>query len=272
MGKHKGFTLIEITLFLAVTTALFIGVGLGVNNSIFQQQYNDTTQSFLEFLRSIYSEVSNPQSVGKGNSDYAIYGKMIVFGETVDLLGKAVPSDEQQVFVYDVIGGATTNNSGDIKTLLNDLDANVAFVSKKSDGTIRNITLASPEKYTPHWNMGIETLAKTEMKETILVVRHPRSGTINTLVYNDAIQVNKVVSQAQGVCIAKATCNTVTQLLKSRISGFEPAEVDFCINPYGLGGDSDIPRRNIRILENARNASSVQLMELNGANNECAKV
>ena len=270
MGKHKGFTLIEITLFLAVTTALFLGIALGVNNSILQQQYNDTTQSFFEFLRSIYSEVSNPQSVGKGDSNYAIYGKMIVFGETVDLLGEKIPSSEQQIFVYDVIGEATTNNTGDIKSLLKDLGANVAFVAV-SNKKITNISLASPEKYAPHWSMGIETLEKTAMKKTILVVRHPRSGTINTLVYNNAIQVNKEVTKAQGTCIAKATCNAVTKLLGSRINDFEPAEVDFCINPYGLGGNGSILRRNIRILENARNASSVQLIELNGGDNKCSK-
>lgn len=74
--KHKrnGFTLVEIVLFLAITSLLFVGIIAGTNNSIFQQRYNDSVQNFAEFLRRIYSEVANPQSVGDGRSDSAIYG------------------------------------------------------------------------------------------------------------------------------------------------------------------------------------------------------
>ena len=54
-----GFTLIEVSLFLAITGLLFLGVTIGVQNSIFQQRYNDSVQNFVEFLRSAYSKTEN---------------------------------------------------------------------------------------------------------------------------------------------------------------------------------------------------------------------
>ncbi len=271
MVKRKGFTFIEISLFLAVTGALFIGIALGVSNSIFQQEYNDATQNFFEFLRSAYSKVSNPQSVGAGNSDYAIYGKLIVFGEDVDLLGETIPFKEQQIFSYDVIGGAAVGPSGDIKTLLKQLKINVAFLEK--DGNlIRGVELSSPEKYTPRWEVGIENANGTEIKKSILIVRHPRSGTVNTLVYDGVIEANKIVRDAKNDaagCIGQLSCTSVEELLTSVIDSFNISEMDFCINPSGLGSSGAIPRRDIRILKNARNASSVQILELEGENSIC---
>ena len=261
MSKRKGFTFIEITLFLAVTAALFIGVAAGVSNSIFQQQYNDSTQSFFEFLKGVYSEVSNPQGAGKGDSDSAIYGRMIVFGETTDLAGNPVPDTEQQIFTYDVVGDAVSSGTGDVKQLLKALHANVVFVERKNN-VILSVEFALPEKYTPRWGAQIETISGSPVKKTILVVRHPRSGTINTLVLDDAIQVNEAMKSASS-CISKSSCPVITDILTSRIDGFSTdKEVDFCVDPYGLDDSGGTPRRNIRILENARNSSSVQLLEL----------
>lgn len=273
MGKHKGFTFIEIALFLAVTAALFIGVALGVNNSIFQQQYNDATQNFFEFMRSIYSQVSNPQSVGKGNSETAIYGKLVVFGETMDLLGNSIPEDEQQVFVYDVVGDVSSVSYGDIKKSLSNLNANVVKIDSVETGASKRITainLASPEKYIPKWNVGIETTERQKMEKSILVVRHPRSATISTLILNGVINVNEKVKEAQQSCIGSPSCNIISDLLKSEINNFtNDEELDICLNPYGLNNNGAIPRRDIRILENARNASSVELIPQDDLENRC---
>lgn len=272
MSKHEGFTFIEIALFLAVTAALFLGVALGVRNSILRQQYNDVTQSFFEFMRSIYSEVSNPQSTGAGNSNYAIYGKMIVFGETTDLLGAAVPSDEQQIFVYDVVGSAATSGTGDVKDLLKGLGANVLFIKKNDANRIVSIDAVAAEKYAPKWGAAIEDTGSggigSPINKTILVVRHPRAGTINTLVYDDAIQVNEVLKNASS-CISQINCPSAEKLLTDKIDSFSNAEVNFCVNPYGATVDGVFPRQNIRILSNARNASSVELIDLDGSDNKC---
>ena len=82
----RGFTLVEVALFLAVTGLLFVGVVLGIQNSLFQQKYNDSVQGFAEFLRSIYSQTANTENTfqedgsSRGQSNLAIFGKLVTFG------------------------------------------------------------------------------------------------------------------------------------------------------------------------------------------------
>ena len=271
MGKRKGFTLVEVMLFLAMTTLLFIGIAMGVQNSVFQQQYNDSTQSFLEFMRSVYSKVSNPQTTGHGNSEEAIYGKLVVFGESVMLDG-TTSNDSGAIFTYDVIGKASTVagglSTGSATSMLATLDANVVRFNRGGlENSITSAELVSPEKYTPHWGAVIDgTTNGAPFKGSILVVRHPRSGTINTLVSDDVIEANRVVYEAN----SSGSYNGAENLLKSKLSSFRASEVDFCVNPSGPDAASNVPRQNIRILANARNASDVEFIELDGSDNRCA--
>ena len=78
MKRRKiGFTLIEVAFFIAITGLLFVGIIAGTQSSIWQQKYNDSVQSYADFLRSVYAEVSSIQGISDGRSDKAIYGKMI---------------------------------------------------------------------------------------------------------------------------------------------------------------------------------------------------
>ncbi|MDO4526922.1 MAG: hypothetical protein Q4B87_02410 [Candidatus Saccharibacteria bacterium] len=286
MIKRKGFTLIELMLFLGVTAALFLGVTIGVQNSVSQQKYNDSVQTFLEFMRGIYSKVSNPQSSGKGNSDLAIYGKLIVFGEDNDVNGNAIDKDDgMQIFSYDVVGRADTNiSTGSVSELLVDLEANVVLgvgadaksmlLTGGNIPKIQRLILAAPEKFEMHWGAIVEDKDGKPFTGSILVVRHPRSGTINTLVLdggsNDVIQANDVVKVSD-----QSGFSSVISLLTSHLitTGTAPKfvsqEVNFCINPYESKGNNSVPRQNIRLLNNARNASSVQMIGLDDADNKC---
>lgn len=293
MGKRKGFTFIEVSLFLAITAALFIGIALGMQNSIFQQRYNDATQNFFEFVRSIYSKVSNPQSAGDGNSlKEAIYGKLFVFGEEFDIFGNRLDpsSDGRPIFVYDVVGSAVgTQNmlSGDLMTLLTSLHANavrfidpntgdpVAPTDPEFNGSLAQ--LASPEKYEMRWQTELQNTDHTPFVGSILVVRHPRAGTINTLVLeNIAINVNEEVNRAnaEGVEVSgidKLLTKYLDKDDESEEDKFKVEELNFCVSPYGLGESGTILPQNIRILKNARNASSVQMIDLDGDDNLCVK-
>ena len=277
MVKRKGFTFIEIALFLAVTAALFIGIALGMQNSIFRQRYNDATQNFFEFMRSVYSKVSNPQSPGEGNSGTAIYGKLIVFGEKYDMSGTLIDDlSGSPVFVYDVVGNATGSQemgSGNALEILAALNANVVRLVKKSGKT--TVELASPEKYEMRWQTELQNIDKSQFTGSILVVRHPRSGTINTLVMKDTvIDVNYEARRANDTYAAGGTYNSINNLLKQYLTRttdpmFKVEEVNFCISPYGPGESGTTPRTNIRLLENARNASSVEYIETDGGDNLC---
>ena len=269
MSKRKGFTFVEVTLFLAITTGLFLGIALGVNTSIRSQKYNDATQSFLEFMRSIYSKVSNPQSPGAGNSEDAIYGKLMVFGESVNLDGSS--NSDKAIFVYDVVGKADTVSgglgTGSVKDMLSKLNATVIRVTGKnaSTGAITAAELASVEKYTPHWGASIDgTTNGSPFTGSILIVRHPRSGTINTLYSNTTIEVNSLFRSAKST----GNYNGVMNSLKNVLNSFNTTEINFCVNPFGPGVSSGTTKRqNIRLLKDARNASSVELIELDSQYN-----
>ncbi len=260
-GRKSGFTLVEVLLFLAVTALLFLGVTLGVRGSIFQQRYNDSVQSFAEFLRNAYSETANVEHTGTGRSEQAVYGKLITFGETYDLYGNKIPNGENRVFSYTLIGKIGSIGSGNIISTLKNLGVNV-LVKEGSSYVFAGIT----QDYTPRWGAGIQTTKEYAdgyqlFKGTLLVVRHPRSGTMYTYFYDTTIEVNETLKT--GSEQAKA------ELLVSKLDEFKAREIDFCINP--LGNAKSDTRRDIRLVENARNASGVEIINQDSVDNRCKK-
>ena len=259
--RWSGFTLIEVSLFLAVTGLLFVGIALGTQNSISQQRSYDSIQNFAEFLKSVYSEVSNPQSVGDGRSDRAIYGKLITFDEEYDLSGNK--NDRKMIFVYDVIGDVKGNaGAGEIKSILKGLKANVAV--KGAGGTL---PAGIVESYVPRWQAEIENVDDDEQYHgSVLVIRHPRSGTINTLVSDDPIEVNT------WIYVERRDESTIEKLFADQLNNFIERDADFCVNSSGRA--SSDKRTDIRIISNAHNASGVEIIGLDddGANgNRCRK-
>ncbi|MBR3386419.1 hypothetical protein IKG68_02530 [Candidatus Saccharibacteria bacterium] len=279
--KHmkRGFTLIEISLFLALTGLLFMGIVVGTGRSVAQQRFFDATQNYAEFLRRIYSQVANPQSAGNGASEMAIYGKMISFGQKVDLAGNDTPGDEQWVYVYDVVGSAEGAISGDAVGSLKGVGASVVTEEKNSLGnTIAVKPAGLVEAYEPKWGATIETtdMKTTEQKRagnnnlytgTILVVRHPRSGTINTLVSSAVIDVNRLVRTANNTLTganiqnAKSALTAVLGYNSTDARAFKTQAVDFCVNPEGVNV-AGASRWDIRLVKNARNASGVEVIDL----------
>lgn len=267
--KHKkfGFTLIEVSLFLAVTGALFVAIIIGTRNAIWQQKYNDSVQNYANFLRSVYAQVSNPQSLGEGRTGQAIYGKLITFGQKYNLTGGLVANDnrEQEIFVYDVVGDAEAEVTGSINRLLSDLNVSLVVSEKLEDNTTVVDFAGYTESYTPTWGAVIDDPDGTLFKGAILIVRHPRSGVVNTLVNANVMEVNEVMANAREY----GDYTTITGMLKNALKttdeeqgiGFFVRQVDFCVNPYGAGVQSGL-RRDIRLISNARNASGVEIVDL----------
>ena len=132
MGKQNkqkhGFTIIEVTLVLAITALLVTGVMVGTSATISRQRYNDAINDIVDYFRQVYSEVINVQNVRTGEStpaycsvttafdstgvaldipavatpgrtDCAIYGKIVTIGELGD---DNKVSDT--IHSYDIIG------------------------------------------------------------------------------------------------------------------------------------------------------------------------
>lgn len=62
LSSHRGFTIIEVTLVLAISSLIIVGVMMGTSGSIARQRYNDSVNDIVDYLRSTYSEVINVQN------------------------------------------------------------------------------------------------------------------------------------------------------------------------------------------------------------------
>ena len=243
---RRGFTLIEVALFLAITGALFVGIALGVQNSMFQQRYNDSVQSFAEFLRSAYSQTSNVQNpTGDGRSEQAVYGRLIVFGEDATLEGSQ--NNNNAIYAYDVVGNISNRPlSGNTLKALKELDVNV---------TNGSTFYGNVEEFTPRWMATIQTTDNnagqlSNFVGAILIARNPTSGTTFTFVKNGStLNIN---SNLTGFKLA--------DYLGEADDGFKNQQVDFCVNPNG--NQFSDARRDIRIIANARNASGVEIIDM----------
>lgn len=250
--RQRGFTLIEISLFLALTGALLLLVTIGVQNSISQQRRNDSVQNFAEFLRSVYSEVANVQNVQSeaGRSNKVIYGKLIVFGE-----GTTLNDDNNttgKIYLYSVIGD---DGGSDNVNAIESLQKNFADV-------IYNGKFASAaEEYTPRWGAAIQNIDDQTafMKGAVLIVRHPSSGTINTYMSDETFEINQAYYEAY-------KAGTTSSIMQDKWTDiFKKEEINFCINPIGNSNTSS--RYNIRINNNAHSSSGVEIVSDSG--NKC---
>ena len=270
--KHKwnGFTFIEVSIFIAISGLVLISVIGMAALSISQQRFNDTTQNFAEFLRSVYAGVENPQGVGDGRStEYVIYGKLVTFGETVELDGmNDVPDDTQKIFVYDVVGEDGYTGTGSVADMISGLNMDVVLVQKNSDGIDVVERAGIVNSYTPRWSAAIDsTTDGVPFTGSLLIIKNPRTGAITTLVAegpNGVVQVNRAFKN--GV----VTVNSVRDgsLIVDKLDLFELRAVDFCVNMNGYGKTSD-RRQDVRLIKNARNASGVSIVEMDGEENVC---
>ena len=235
---RSGFTFIEVSLFLAITGLVFVGIAVGTQNSIFWQRYNDSVQSFAEFLRSEYSRVANVQLNTGGDGAKIALGRVILFDKDGSINSYLLS-----------VGEKAENTSGSIKDWLKHESA--------SPGIDNNVGIS--EKFIPRWGAQIQTTASYNDNGSyepytgaIMIVRHPSNGTIYTFVNNDVDDAGTLNE------------SLVTDV---GVDGYKSAQVDFCVNPNGV--DKSNLRRDVRIIKDARNASGVEIMPADGSENEC---
>ncbi|MBR0431839.1 hypothetical protein IJK16_02470 [Candidatus Saccharibacteria bacterium] len=211
--EHKrGYTLVEISLFLGITMFIVVAFMATTGPTINRQRYNDTINDFAEFLRGVYSETVNVQNERMfylGQNDYcsiadaadiggrirtdvndplkdlgrsrcAIYGKLITFGENM--------TSEYTVHTYDVVGRAVEHTSelNDMSTLeaLAYVKADVVSVRKlEGKDTCKYATTGTGEFHNLQWLAQVEDVDKDLLfKGAILIIRSPASGTVHTYV------------------------------------------------------------------------------------------
>lgn len=250
---QKGFTLIEVSLFLAISGVLVLGIILSTQNSVEQQRYNDAIQGLTDFLRGVYSKAASIENEPRGDkqqgrTNMAIYGKLMTFGETLNLDGEK--NENKEIFIYNVVGDAdgTLGSGSDVLTSLNTIKAGVY---NNSNGAATLYGNAS--KYKPAWDIRLETTANHDrFVGAVLVVRSPMSGTFYTYaMVGETIEVNKnLISKKDPLSAA----------LQS--GSFFAQDVDLCLRLENSIELYNRMRRNVRIDANAHNISGVELIPL----------
>ncbi|MBR2709863.1 type II secretion system protein [Candidatus Saccharibacteria bacterium] len=271
---RRGFTLIEVALFLAVSGLLFVGVMAGMQGAISQQEKNDAVQNFAEFLRSAYSQAENVQNLTTGgNSEQAIYGKLITFGEKMGLARTS--NDGREFFMYTVVGNIDNNvSAGSTLKAMQNLKANVVGVS----GSQLQL-LGISESYKMRWDTYLQrkcavdssgavtcpTDSYEDFTGSILIVRHPNTGTVYTYYSPYVVEVNKTINDY-------GTGGETNPFKNSGATGFNTAgnnyleanlfdntsTIDFCINVSGRVDGNE--RVDVRLGEGASNASAIEIV------------
>ncbi|HTK39372.1 MAG TPA: type II secretion system protein [Patescibacteria group bacterium] len=181
-NARRGFTLIEVILFLAISGLMLLGVLAGVSGSISRQRYDEATNSLLDYVKSQYNLNDNIRNnrpdtractaagiaantaQPRGTSDCAIAGRLI---SSTD--GKSISS--RPVYAR----SAGNLNAATEATLLNSLNLIVAPSDLKTDN----------EDYTMLWQTQIYTNKNAQTTANhfgILILRLPTNGLTRTYV------------------------------------------------------------------------------------------
>lgn len=247
----KGFTLVEVALFLAVSGAILAGIIITTSGIISNQRYDDSMQNYMEFLRSIYSSVSNPTGSKDGRSEKSIYGKLITFGEKIG------EEKKDYIYVYNVIGDISDKSiGGDVLSSLRALNLNV--FGKNNEGNYSLI--GNQQKYILNWDAKIKNTESRPLTGSILIVRAPSTGTVYTFYSNKVYEINQKIEEG-------AVLSTTNPLKDITDDFVQNQDIDFCIAPEGryLGHKP----YDVRIIRNAHNTSSIIYLSYDDVDNRC---
>lgn len=226
----KGFTIIEVSLFLALTGLITVALISGVSSNINSKRYTDSVQDFAEYLRNMYSAATYIRANNGTSSNDAVYGKLLVFGTGTG------EEQQQQVISYDIIGKANidlgTEQKSDFKKALQDAGLKVS---------------GSGSVYSTKWQARIQTADSSAQPFTgsILIARSPSDNAIHTL-YNTSNAFTPQIQLNDGWKIP----DNATRV------------INFCIDSDDLGIGAK--RRNVRIDSDIHNGSGIQLISSEG--------
>lgn len=255
-----GFTLIEVMLVLGIGGLMLVGLIGGSFAAIARQRYNDSVQGVAEFIRTMYNEVINPETlnyndgifVGGNSKDQAILGKIIVFGH-----------DGSNVIQYATLVGNASIDRGTSRPFLEEITDNDAgaklsiFCGDES----KNIP-SSVQTYTPLWEAELQQANgmpngaefPNEFAGTMIIARTPTSSAVHTIFSPEQTY------DLEGDCRQSST-RLATKLKEQHDGDISYPEAFGLSDPVGICVVSDNSRvyREVRIAADGRNTSAVWL-------------
>ncbi len=174
----RGFTIIEVMLFLAITGLLTVGVLVSSSAAIAQQRYRDSVNTLKGFIQEQYSqttnvlvsEVNNPACRKTGNTLALDVGTPQARGTSECLrLGRYVLVEPTKVTAYNVIGQARTDEDGsdDISSLQN-------YILRTTNTAETKEVAWGARIVSPRTTTGLTT--------SVLILRSPLSGSVVSFV------------------------------------------------------------------------------------------
>jgi type II secretory pathway pseudopilin PulG len=185
MTTQRGFTIVELILFLGITGALFAALIVGVNSSIGQQRYKESVVSYKALLEDQYSQVIHPQngrddkwtcdSTGgvaqapnggqaRGTTDCVLLGRYI-----------QVKDNGSKIETGDVIGIQPVDSS----SLTNDILALAAY-----EPTISPINSTEDDV---QWQSVLQSIDRQPSSASFLILRSPLSGLLRTFALSEPL-------------------------------------------------------------------------------------
>jgi type II secretory pathway pseudopilin PulG len=239
--KHqarRGFTIIEVMLFLAITGLLAIGVLASSNNTLGQQRYRDSVNSFKGFLQEQYSEAINVVNSNSENPICSKQGNKITLHDVNTqargtsqciILGKYLLVEETRVTSFSVIGYSDTET-----TAVSDTDALQDYL----------LAVASPETVEIGWGARLVRPKSTNgIKTEVIILRSPLSGSIVTYI--------KDITGPQIIDLDDVSISD------DLIDDNNKKEKAFCVDSQGTSGMGR--RQAVRIMADASSQSAIEI-------------
>jgi len=251
----EGFTLVEVMLVVGIAGLMLLGIIGGMSLSINQQRYNDALRSFAEYLRTVYSEAQSPESLGYGNSETAVLGKLVVFG--YDYGG----DDTYRVYSATIVGDSQIplTSSGGFMDELRTVNARLVC------GNQTPVQSSTVEVYVPLW----ETRAiqpdtdDTTFQGAFIIAHAPTSGAIHTAFSKDLYSRYNLRDQ----CAPdnKTASSNFEFDIQNNSSSYKLSDATgFCVK-----ADNVAVSREIRLAADARNTSGISILEADNGENKC---
>ena len=292
MKKHissikAGFTIIEVALFLALSGILMIGLIAGANSSIARQRYNDSVNSFAEFVRGVYADVlnvssdKNPDQASEkaGRETKAVYGKLISIGEE---------GAGNTIYVYDLVGNAVSSSSVSstrIIDMMHEDTINANIFKKDCSATPASCSreFYRMTSYAVPWEAVLSRGRDAGSNNgypfhgTILIIRSPVTGNIRTYTFNHDHTAIQAQLNTEHITTNFHTQNAtgqdynnfkkyLTKLASTSVDNGGENEMIICVDSDDNPGPN---RRGVKIAVRATNSSGVTLTEMDRTNADC---
>lgn len=163
MRRSGGFTIIELMLFLTISSSLAVLLLVGTGAAIQRQQYRDAVQSYAGFLRGQYEQVLSVQNE-RAEGECKITGSSSKRGQSdCIVIGRYIETES--------FGGAMLGEKYSARQVY----------ALKEPATGWKYSMTEPDTdYTMHWNSKTHFIgqARDTVKIAVLIYRDPEHGTI----------------------------------------------------------------------------------------------